>query len=163
RPSPRGVAPMIPHGPARVLLSAGNEPRLDELRRLLEGQGHHVTPHAHDSPEPDGLAGLTLAILDGTEHVTQTLDLCRRLRARLGETSPPSLFTPDKPAPPARLACFDAGADAYLLRPFAAGELAAQVRALVRIKQTHDRLTEKTVEVSRVNKRLQQAYQQIDQ
>jgi serine phosphatase RsbU (regulator of sigma subunit) len=39
----------------------------------------------------------------------------------------------------------------------------AQVRALLRIKETHDRLADKTAEVHRVNKRLQQAYQQIDQ
>jgi serine phosphatase RsbU (regulator of sigma subunit) len=34
---------------------------------------------------------------------------------------------------------------------------------LLRIKETHDRLTDKTAEVNRINKRLQQAYQQLDQ
>src|SRR5262249_33561129 len=39
----------------------------------------------------------------------------------------------------------------------------AQVRAFLRIKQVHDRLAEKTNEVHLINKRLQQAYGQIDQ
>ncbi len=61
------------------------------------------------------------------------------------------------------MASFEAGADTYLLRPFIPGELIAQVSALLRMKDTHDRLAEKTAEIHRINKRLQQAYQQIDQ
>jgi sigma-B regulation protein RsbU (phosphoserine phosphatase) len=49
-----------------------------------------------------------------------------------------------------------------LLRPFSPGELLGQVRAFLRIKELHDRLSEKTAEVHRINKRLQQAYLQID-
>src|SRR5207237_6088392 len=36
-------------------------------------------------------------------------------------------------------------------------------QAFLRIKDVHDRLADKSAEVHRVNKRLQQAYQQIDQ
>jgi sigma-B regulation protein RsbU (phosphoserine phosphatase) len=50
-----------------------------------------------------------------------------------------------------------------LLRPFAPGELLAQVNALLRLKDVHDRLADKTAEVQRMNNRLQKAYQQIDQ
>src|SRR5262249_18056272 len=41
--------------------------------------------------------------------------------------------------------------------------LLAQVRAFLRMKDVHDRLADKSAEVNRINKRLQQAYQQIDQ
>src|SRR5438093_364838 len=82
RPSSLGVARMTPPGPARVLLSAGNEPRLADIRRVLEGQGHQVTAHAPDAADPAVPDGLSLAILDGTDQVTLALDLCRRLRAR---------------------------------------------------------------------------------
>jgi sigma-B regulation protein RsbU (phosphoserine phosphatase) len=49
------------------------------------------------------------------------------------------------------------------LRPFAPIELLGQVATFLRIKELHDRLTEKSAEVHRVNHRLQQAHQQIDQ
>jgi sigma-B regulation protein RsbU (phosphoserine phosphatase) len=55
------------------------------------------------------------------------------------------------------------GADAYLLHPFEPAELLAQVRALLRNKERHDNLTEKTAEVHRINKRLEHAYQQINE
>jgi sigma-B regulation protein RsbU (phosphoserine phosphatase) len=73
------------------------------------------------------------------------------------------LYVTGDHGPVTRLACFEAGADTYLLRPFAPGELLAQVTAFLRIKDVHDRLSDKTAEVNRINKRLQQAYQQIDQ
>jgi sigma-B regulation protein RsbU (phosphoserine phosphatase) len=73
------------------------------------------------------------------------------------------LFISPDPSPAARLASLESGVDAYLLRPFDPAELLAQVRALVRNKERHDRLSEKTAEIHRINRRLQQAYQQIDQ
>jgi phosphoserine phosphatase RsbU/P len=85
------------------------------------------------------------------------------LRGRLHESVVPILFITDDHSPEARLASFEAGADMYLLRPFASAELLAQVGACLRMKDTHDRLAEKTAEIHRINKRLQQAYQQIDQ
>src|SRR5262249_356832 len=91
------------------------------------------------------------------------LELCRRLKPRLEEAFVPILFITDDHYPASRLASFEAGADTYLLRPFIAGELIAQVDALLRLKEIHDRLAEKTAEINRINKRLQQAYQQLDQ
>ena len=90
------------------------------------------------------------------------LRFCRRLRQRLGDVFVPVLYVTADAAPAARLAPFEAGADTYLLRPFAPGELLAQVGAFLRIKEVHDRLAEKTAEVHRINRRLQQAYGQID-
>ena len=83
---------------------------------------------------------------------------------RIEDGFTPILYVTDDHTPAARLACFEAGADAYLLRPFAPEELLAQARALLRIKDVHDRLNEKTTEIHRINKRLQQArHKQIDQ
>jgi sigma-B regulation protein RsbU (phosphoserine phosphatase) len=81
----------------------------------------------------------------------------------LGERFVPILFVTADASPASRLASLQSGADAYLLRPFEPAELLAQVQALLRIKEAHDRLDEKTAEVNRVNKRLQVAYQQSDQ
>jgi DNA-binding response OmpR family regulator len=57
------------------------------------------------------------------------LDVCRRLRAA-GQT--PILMLTAKDAVPDRVAGLDAGADDYLVKPFAFDELLARVRALLR-------------------------------
>ena len=68
----------------------------------------------------------------------------------------PILFVTDDHAPAVRLTSFESGADTCLLRPFAPGELLAQVQAFLRIKELHTRLSEKTAEIYHMNRRLQQ-------
>jgi sigma-B regulation protein RsbU (phosphoserine phosphatase) len=75
----------------------------------------------------------------------------------------PILVITGDPSPTARLTTLEAGADAYLLRPFAPGELVAQVQAFIRLKDRHDRLSATTAEVHRINQRLQRTYQQVDE
>jgi serine phosphatase RsbU (regulator of sigma subunit) len=154
---------MSANGLPRILVCAHEMNALAEVRRLLAAGAHEVFGHLLGTPEPDRLGEYRLVVVDGTGCAPAALELCRRLRGRLDETVLPLVFVTDDHAPASRLASFEAGADACLLRPFAPGELLAQVRALLRIKETHDRLAERTAEVHRVNKRLQQAYQQIDQ
>src|SRR5262245_9930436 len=149
-------------GPSSVLVCARQVADLAELRRLLATAGHAAEGHLLGGPEP-ALATHRLALVDGAGAIDDALALCRRLRAHLEDAFTPILFLTDDHTPQTRLAAFEAGADTYLLRPFAPGELLAQVAAFLRIKETHDRLAEKSAEVQRVNKSLQQAYQQIDQ
>jgi sigma-B regulation protein RsbU (phosphoserine phosphatase) len=150
-------------GPARILVSAPHVHVLTDLRRVLEGHGHEVVGHLLDAPEPDRVRECRLLVLDGSGQTGPALELCRRLKPRLEEAFVPILFVTDDHNPASRLASFEAGADTYLLRPFIAGELIAQVKALLHIKEVHDRLAERTAEVNRINRRLQQAYQQLDQ
>ncbi len=147
----------------RILVCAPHVHALADLRGVLEGHGHEVIGHLLDAPDPEGAHLCRLVVLDGSGETARALELCRRLRPRLEETIVPILYVTDDHNPASRLASFEAGADTYLLRPFIAGELVAQVDALVRIKDVHDRLAERTAEVNRVNRRLQQAYQQLDQ
>ena len=58
------------------------------------------------------------------------LEVCRRLRARGSLT--PILMLTARDAVPDRIAGLDSGADDYLVKPFAFGELLARLRALVR-------------------------------
>lgn len=153
---------MSPNGPPRILLCAGDPAALADLRRPLAAAGHSVSEHALVAGEPADLAAYQLIIVDGQD-TQAALAACRRFRDRLDEAVVPILFVTACHDPQTRLASFAAGADTYLLRPFAEEELAAQVRAFLRIKDVHDRLAEKTAEVHRINKRLQAAYQQIDQ
>jgi sigma-B regulation protein RsbU (phosphoserine phosphatase) len=147
----------------RILLCADPATPVGDLRQLLLNSQLDVASHSLGGADPDELAAYQTVVLDGTHNAAECLCLCQRLRARVGEGYLPALFITADPAPAARLASLEAGADAYLLRPFDPAELLAHVRALLRNKERHDRLSEKTAEVARINKRLQQAYQQIDQ
>ena len=137
--------------PARTLICAPSIQALAELRRVFEAMGHYVAGHLPGSPDPEGSASFSLIVIDGD------IGLVRRLRPRLEEGFVPLLVLGGE-----RLACLDAGADAFLARPLRAGEMEAQARALLRIKEMHDRLAENKAEMHRINKRLQAAYQQID-
>ncbi len=150
-------------GQPQILVCADHMAELAELRRLLAAGGYEVAGHLLGTPDPDALAGCQLLVVEGGRAGDAALDFCRRLRGRLDEHFIPILFVTGDHRPEARLASFEAGADTYLLRPFAPGELLAQVRAFLRTKDMHDRLADKTAEVHRINRRLQQAYQQIDQ
>jgi len=149
--------------PSRILLSGHDTAAVEEVRRLLHEDGYEVHCHRLGEPDPNELATYRLAILDASGDQKKSLAWCARLRSRADDIHLPVLFILDDPSPAARLASFEAGADTYLLRPFAAEELRAQVRAFLHIRDMHERLAEKSTEVQRANKRLQQAYQQIDQ
>lgn len=148
--------------PARVLLCADQEASVADVRGPLEQTGLQVRWHAAAHSVPPDLDTFHLLLLDGSRDPA-VLPCCRRLRAALADAFVPILFLTADPSPAARLAGLANGADTYLLRPFETAELLAQVQALLRIKHAHDRLAERTAEVHRINKRLQQAYQQIDQ
>ncbi len=154
---------MAPASALRILLCADTAASVDDTRRLLEQAGHAIDTHPLTLDDPADLAAYQLVVLDGTARAAEALQFCRRLRVRAGDGFLPILFLTADHAPAARLASLECGADAYLLRPFETAELLAQARALLRIKEGHDRLNEKTLEVHRINKRLQLAYQQIDQ
>src|SRR5207244_233822 len=120
-------------GFARVLVCAPHVHVLTDLRRVLEGHGHEVVGHLLGTPDPDGADHCRLVVLDGSGQTAEALALCRRLRPRMEDHFVPILFVTDDHNPASRLASFEAGADTYLLRPFIAGELIAQVQALLRI------------------------------
>jgi sigma-B regulation protein RsbU (phosphoserine phosphatase) len=148
----------------RILVCADREVAVEDVRRLLEQAGHEVRWHQLNGTDPANAAGFHLVVLDGTRCEHEALQFCRRLRSRISsEAFVPILFLTEDHSPTTRLASLEGGADTYLLRPFAPGELLAQVQAFLRIKDVHDRLADKSAEVHRINKRLQQAYQQIDQ
>jgi len=154
---------MTANGKPHILVCSKQRSTLAEVRRLLAGTGFNIADHILGDPEPENLGSQQLVLVEGGQGAPDALNLCRRLRTLLDDNVVPILYITDDHGPEARLASFEAGADTYLLRPFAPAELLAQVRAFLRIKDTHDRLAEKTTEIHRINKRLQQAYQQIDQ
>jgi sigma-B regulation protein RsbU (phosphoserine phosphatase) len=143
--------------PPRVLLCAAEPAAVTDVRPLLEAAPCDVAWHPFGAPVPDP-AGLHLAVIDAGQHSGEALHFCRRLHDRVGDGFLPILYLTADADP----AAFEAGADACLRRPFAPDELLAQARALLRIKNVHDRLTEQAAEVHCVNRRLRQAHAQID-
>src|SRR5512137_2860273 len=115
----------------RVLVIEDDERILQFLQRGLSYEGYRVDTAA------DGSAGLVLArenppdvvILDWMLPGMDGLEVCRRLRA----TGPvPILMLTAKDAVSDRVQGLDAGADDYLVKPFAFDELLARLRALLR-------------------------------
>ncbi|MCL4772464.1 MAG: response regulator transcription factor [Burkholderiaceae bacterium] len=91
---------------------------------------------------PDGYVGLALAASQAPELVVLDLNLprmdgltwCRRYREELDGRAPVIMLTA-RDALDDRLAGFGAGADDYLVKPFALAELAVRVEALLRRAQ----------------------------
>jgi two-component system response regulator MprA len=115
-----------------VLVVDDDAPVRRMLERTLGAEGNEVRAVA-DGPQalveverrvPD------LVILDVAMPGMDGLSVCRRLRAK-GIVAPILLLTA-RDAIADRVAGLDAGADDYLVKPFAAPELAARVRALTR-------------------------------
>jgi two-component system, OmpR family, response regulator MprA len=115
------------------LLLVEDDPSLrDALTRAFGIDGHEVTATGSgiealkilETPAPEVVVlDLGLPDIDG-------LEVCRRLRAR-GDKRPVLMLTA-RDAVSDRVEGLDAGADDYLVKPFALDELLARVRALLR-------------------------------
>jgi two-component system response regulator MprA len=115
-----------------VLVVDDDEPIAASVRRALEYEGYAVTV-AHDGPAALAAAERDhpdLVVLDLMLPGMDGLTVCRRLR---DGTSPALvLMLTARDATPDRVTGLDAGADDYLVKPFAYEELLARVRALLR-------------------------------
>ena len=126
----KGYAPVVAE--AAILVVDDDPPILRMLGRTLEAEGYAVSAAA------DGGAALAaversapdLLVLDVAMPGLDGLAVCRRLRAK-GLALPILLLTA-RDALPDRVTGLDAGADDYLVKPFAPEELLARTRALLR-------------------------------
>ncbi len=116
----------------RILVVDDDAKVLSLMRRGLAFAGYTV------DLAPDGERALAMArvhlpdlvVLDVMLPGIDGLEVCRRLRA--GEPNLPVLMLTAKDRVPDRVAGLDAGADDYLVKPFAFDELLARIRALLR-------------------------------
>jgi two-component system response regulator MprA len=121
-----------PPGRERVLVVDDDPPLRRMLTRSLTAEGFEVTV------APDGGAALVAAersapdviVLDVGMPAIDGLSVCRRLRGKGLPT--PILMLTARDAVADRVAGLDAGADDYLVKPFAIEELVARLRALTR-------------------------------
>jgi two-component system response regulator MprA len=118
--------------PMRILVVEDDAAVRDSLGRTLRFEGYQV-----DTAD-DGLAALDVVrdgepdavILDVSMPRMDGLEACRRLRAD-GVVVPVLMLTA-RDSVGDRVAGLDAGADDYLVKPFALQELLARIRALLR-------------------------------
>lgn len=74
----------------------------------------------------------------------------------------PMVMLVDQESPGLRKRALDAGIDWLAPRSLDPAEIAAQVQAVLRLKERHDRLAAQAAETQRINKRLQATHQQMN-
>jgi two-component system response regulator MprA len=118
--------------PPKILIVEDEEQIASFLRRGLAYEGYEV------DVAPDGTVALTkaretrmdLVVLDLMLPGMDGLEVCRRLRT--ANSSLPILVLTARDSVSDRVQGLDAGADDYMVKPFALAELLARVRALLR-------------------------------
>ncbi|WP_028067058.1 response regulator transcription factor [Solirubrobacter soli] len=115
------------------ILVVDDEPSVrDALDRALRMDGYRVQLASDGTEALDALAHTPpdAIVLDVLMPEPNGLEVCRRLRAA-GDRTPVLMLTA-RDAVPDRVKGLDAGADDYLVKPFALEELGARLRALLR-------------------------------
>jgi two-component system, OmpR family, response regulator MprA len=118
---------------AQILVVDDEAAVRDSLRRALVLEGYDVELAGDGAEALDRLAGTLVPdaiILDVLMPNVDGLETARRLRSTGDRT--PILMLTARDEVDARVAGLDAGADDYLVKPFALAELLARVRALLR-------------------------------
>lgn len=121
---------MSPHA-LRILVVEDNAALRDSMAAMLQTHGHRVECTA------DGHSGLQSALAEPPDVMVLDLNLpgldglqvCERLRARADRHVPVLMLTA-RDSLDDKLKGFDAGADDYLVKPFAGAELLARCVAL---------------------------------
>ena len=123
---------MPEHPKNRVLVVEDDGAVRRAVERALTFEGYDVVT-ARDGAEALSIVlndRIEAIVLDVMMPIVDGLEACRRIRAR-GDTTPILILTARTEVSD-RVAGLDAGADDYLVKPFALEELLARLRALLR-------------------------------
>jgi len=117
---------------ARVLLAEDDKSVRESLERALRFEGYDVEAVSDGARALDSVAQKEpdVVVLDVMMPFIDGLTVCRRLRARY--PTMPILILTARHEVSDRVAGLDAGADDYVVKPFALDELIARLRALLR-------------------------------
>ena len=121
------------HQTSHKLLVVDDDPALARTLRVALGvEGYEVecAPDGAEALQRLAAARFDAVVLDVSMPRLDGLAVCRRMRERRDRT--PVLMLTARDAVDDRVSGLDAGADDYLVKPFALDELNARVRALLR-------------------------------
>ncbi|WP_228982116.1 SpoIIE family protein phosphatase [Streptomyces sp. DH12] len=123
--------------PARVLIADDNADMREYLTRILTGAGHRVEAVGDGGAALAAVRGRApdLVVSDVMMPVLDGLSLVRELRADPRTAAVPVLLLSARAGQEASIEGLQAGADDYLVKPFAAAELLARVRANVELSR----------------------------
>ncbi|MBW5420377.1 SpoIIE family protein phosphatase [Streptomyces sp. BG9H] len=133
-----------PEVPARVLIADDNADMREYLTRILRGAGYHVETviDGHEALRAVRADAPDLVVSDVMMPRLDGLSLVRELRLDPRTAAVPVLLLSARAGQEASIEGLQAGADDYLVKPFAAAELLARVRAsveLARLRTHHAR------------------------
>ena len=146
----------------RVLL-VEDEPALARLvENVLDEEGYRVTVAGDGATAliEAGLQNPDLVLLDLSLPRVDGLEVCRRLRMQ-GRRMPVIVLTA-RDSVPDRVSGLDAGADDYLIKPFAFDELLARMRAQLRRQREPDQLRVADLELDPRSRSVHRAGQQVE-
>jgi two-component system KDP operon response regulator KdpE len=117
-----------------VLVVEDDETLRELITDLLEGAGYVSHGIADGASALDAIAagGVDLVLLDRNIPEIDGLEVCRRARASGGDDYLPIIMLTALASEAQRREGFAAGADDYVSKPFAVGELLARVRVALR-------------------------------
>ena len=122
-------------GTVRILVVDDEVELAEAIARGLRREGYAVdiAHHGEEALDKAALTPYDLVCLDLTMPGMDGLEVCRRLRDDPPGREPPRvLMLTARDSVDDRIAGLDHGADDYLVKPFAFGELTARVRSLMR-------------------------------
>lgn len=122
---------------ARVLLVDDDPELLASLQELLQKEGFEVVATTGADQATAFLADLPpeAAIVDVVMPNSSGYDLLRKLRSHPLTADIPIIFVSGLSAPQERIRGLDAGADDYLVKPFAPEELVVRLKKLLAVKE----------------------------
>ncbi|WP_446037983.1 SpoIIE family protein phosphatase [Streptomyces sp. SID1121] len=134
-PAPATEPESGPGGPAKVLVADDNADMREYLTRLLRGAGYTVSTAIDGRQALEAIRAETpdLVVSDVMMPRLDGLALVEALRGDSRTASVPVLLLSARAGQEASIEGLQAGADDYLVKPFAAAELLARARAAIRL------------------------------
>ncbi|MCZ2153662.1 MAG: response regulator transcription factor [Bryobacterales bacterium] len=147
----------------RLLLVDGEKGILEFLAHSLDGVGYTVEPvsSGEEALAKMAVRPFDLVILETALPDMDGLSLLEKVRIRKGDL--PVIVLSSRSAVEDRVRGLEAGADDYMVKPFAFAELQARIRAVLRRAQpSQDRLEVADLVVDCVRRRVSRGGRQID-